>query len=70
MSTCTAVRALGLMGNCFFASWTAALAFSKLRPPSRMVYALGDWHNDLTVSKPRPVFAPVIKRTGLEDIAV
>jgi hypothetical protein len=41
-----------------------------LLPPSNIVYALDDWHRDLIVSKPRPVFAPVIKIMELVDISV
>ena len=70
MSTWIAARTLGLAWNSVCACLAATLALSRLRPPSRIVYALGDWHNALTVSKPRPVLAPVIKITGLEAIAV
>ena len=70
MSTWTAVTTLALSENSLCAFLAAALAFSRLRPPSSIVYALGDCHKALIVSKPRPVLAPVIRTTGLEDIAV
>ncbi len=70
MSICTAFRVLRLLGNAASASLIAELAFSGLRPPSKIMYGLEKPNKDLTVSNPRPVFAPVIRITGLEVMAV
>ena len=51
-----------MAGYSLFTSSAAAVAFSKLRPPRRMVYVFeGERRRDFTVSKPRPVFAPVMR---------
>lgn len=61
MSTWMGSIALGDLGYSSRASWAAVAAFSKLLPPRRIVYTFEERHKALTVSRPRPVFAPVMR---------
>jgi hypothetical protein len=48
-------------GNSFFAAAIAVFTFSSDRPPKRIVYAWLEPARALTVSKPMPVLAPVMR---------